>query len=132
LHADAPFLVDGTMTVKGSAEERVTFSGDRMDADYKDLPAAWPGIYFSESSRDNMMQFAIIKNAYQGIIAQAISPSSNPKLTPSQCIMTDIYDAGIYGINTESVADNCLISNCGSNVVLNFGGDYRFINCTVA
>src|SRR5690606_1985244 len=27
LHADAPFLVDGTLTVNGSAEERVTFSG---------------------------------------------------------------------------------------------------------
>lgn len=132
LHADAPFLVNGTMTVTGTKNDPVVFSDDRMDMDYKDLPASWPGIYFSGSSRDNVMQYAIVKNAYQGIIAQELSATSNPKLTLSQCIIDNIYDAGIYGINTEIYADNCLISNSGSNVLLSLGGDYRFVNCTVA
>jgi hypothetical protein len=54
------------------------------------------------------------------------------KLTLSQCIIDNIYDAGILGINTNINADNCLISNCGSNISLNLGGNYRFTNCTVA
>jgi hypothetical protein len=132
LHADAPFLVDGTLTANGTKQNPVIFSGDRLDYDYKDLPASWPGIYFRTTSKNNSFIHTIIKNAYQGIIAQDISVTAKPKLNLSQCIIDNIYDAGIIGINTNIYADNCLVSNCGSNLQLEFGGDYRFINCTVA
>jgi len=132
LHADAPFLVDGTLKATGTKNEPVVFSGDRLDVDYKDLPASWPGIYFRGSSKNNSLKHTIIKNAYQGIIAQNLSTTSSPKVTISQCILDNIYDAGVLGINTNINADNCLISNCGSNIQLRLGGDYRFINCTVA
>ena len=132
LHANAPFLVNGTLVVNGTKQDSVVFSGDRLDPDYKDLPAGWPGIFFSSSSKDNYLKHAVIKNAYQGIIAQDLSTNGNPKITMSQCIVDNIYDAGVLGINTNIYADNCLISNCGSNILLELGGDYRFINCTVA
>ncbi len=132
LHADAPFLVDGTLITTGTKDNPVIFAGDRIDADYKDLPASWPGIYFRTTSENNSLKHTIIKNAYQGIIALDLSVTSNPKLTLSQCVIDNIYDAGILGINTNIYADNCLISNCGSNIQLGLGGDYRFINCTVA
>lgn len=132
LHANAPFLVDGTLIVNGTKEDSVVFNGDRLDPDYKDLPAGWPGIFFSSSSKNNYLKHTVIKNAYQGIIAQDTSTNGNPKITMSQCILDNIYDAGILGINTNIYADNCLISNCGSNILLELGGNYRFINCTVA
>lgn len=131
LHADAPFLVDGTLMATGTKEEPIIFSGDRLDEDYKDLPASWPGIYFRNSSENNSMIHTIIKNAYQGIVAQNLSGTSQPKLSLSRSIINNIYDAGIMGINTNINADNCLISNCGKNINLEFGGNYRFINCTV-
>lgn len=131
LHADAPFLVDGTLTATGTKEQPVTFAGDRLDQDYKDLPAAWPGIYFRSASKNNSLVHTTIKNAYQGIVATGISDNSNPKVNLSKCILDNIYDAGLLGINTSIFADNTLISNCGSNINLQ-GGDYRFINCTVA
>jgi hypothetical protein len=131
LHADAPFLVDGTLIANGTKEEPVIFSGDRLDADYKDLPAAWPGIYFRSASENNSLVHTSIKNAYQGIVASGVSGNSNPKVNLSKCRLDNIYDAGILGINTNIVANNCLISNCGSNINLE-GGDYKFINCTVA
>ncbi len=132
VHANAPFLVDGTLKANGTKDKRIVFAGDRLDADYKDLPAGWPGIYFRGTSQNNILKYAIIKNAYQGVIAQELSTTANPKLTLSQCIFDNIYDAGILGINTNIHADNCLISNCGSNIQVQLGGDYRFINCTVA
>ncbi len=132
LHPDAPFLVDGTLVVKGSKDARVVFAGDRLDPDYIDFPASWPGIYFSESSKKNNLKFAIIKNAYQGIVAQGLSLNATPKVTLSQCIIDNVYDAGVLGINTNIVADNCLISNCGKNILLALGGDYSFVHCTVA
>jgi hypothetical protein len=132
LHANAPFLVDGTLIVNGTKQDSVIFSGDRLDPDYKDLPAGWPGILFSSSSKDNYLKHAIIKNAYQGIIAEDQSVNANPKITISQCIIDNIYDVGVLGVNSNIYADNCLISNCGSNILLELGGDYRFVNCTVA
>ncbi|MEO8962751.1 MAG: hypothetical protein ABI325_12775 [Ginsengibacter sp.] len=132
LHADAPFLVDGTLITHGTKDEPVVFSGDRLDADYKDLPASWPGIFFRNTSENNSLRHTIIKNAYQGIIAQGVSTTINPKVNLSQCIIDNIYDAGILGINTTIHSDNSLISNCGSNIQIEYGGDYRFINCTVA
>ena len=132
LHANAPFLVDGTLIVNGTKQDSVVFSGDRLDPDYKDLPAGWPGIFFSSSSKDNYLRHAIIKNAYQGIVAEDKSVNANPKITLSQCIIDNIYDVGVLGVNSNIYADNCLISNCGSNILLELGGDYRFVNCTVA
>ena len=132
LHNNAPFLVDGTLIVNGTKQDSVVFNGDRLDPDYRDLPASWPGIFFRSSSKDNYLKHAIIKNAFQGIIVQDISVNANPKLTMSQCIVDNIYDAGVLGLNTSIYADNCLISNCGSNISLGLGGDYRFIHCTVA
>jgi hypothetical protein len=131
IHADAPFLVDGTLKTSGTKDAPVIFTGDRLDPDYKDLPASWPGIYFRVPSENNSLKHTIIKNAYQGIIIENLPTSSNPKLTLSQSIIENIYDAGILAANTSISADNCLISNCGSNIQIQFGGVYRFVNCTV-
>lgn len=132
LHPNAPMLVDGTLIVQGTKQNKVVFAGDRLDPDYTDFPASWPGIYFNSSSKENNIQFAIIRNAYQGVIAQDLSLNTIPKLTLSQCIIDNVYDAGVLGINSNIYADNCLISNCGKNVLLALGGDYSFVHCTIA
>lgn len=131
-HADAPFIVDGTLIINGVKNNEVVFAGDRLDNDYKDLPAGWPGIYFRGNSKNNVLQFAIIKNAYQAIVATGPSVNANPKIVMQQCIIDNAYDAGILAANTSVAANNSLISNCGSNMVLIYGGDYSFTNCTAA
>jgi len=132
IHANAPFLVDGTLKTTGTKDAPVIFTGDRLDEDYKDLPASWPGIYFRVPSQNNSLKHTIIKNAYQGIIIENLPATSSPKLNLSQCIIENIYDAGILAANTNISADNCLVSNCGSNIQIQFGGVYRFVNCTIA
>jgi hypothetical protein len=131
-HADAPFIVDGTLIINGTKNNEVVFAGDRLDNDYKDLPAGWPGIYFRDKSKNNKLQFTIIKNAYQAIVATSPSTNANPKLIMQQCIIDNAYDAGILCANTSLQINNSLISNCGSNVALIYGGDYNFTHCTVA
>ncbi len=132
LHPDAPLLVDGTLRVQGTVQNKVIFAGDRLDPDYRDFPASWPGIYFNSSSKENNIKFAVIKNSYQGVVAQDRSLSMIPKVILSQCIIDNVYDAGVLGINSNIYADNCLISNCGKNVLLVLGGDYSFVSCTIA
>jgi hypothetical protein len=131
LHADAPFIVDGTLLVNGAKGNEAIFAGDRLDNVYKDLPASWPGIYFTNTSTDNILNFAIIKNGYRGVAAEGVAANSNPKLTLHQCVIDNIYDVGLLCSNTSLRADNCLISNCGNNVSLTYGGDYNLTHCTV-
>lgn len=135
VHANAPIIVDGTLRINGEKDtiDRVYFRGDRLDDPYKDFPASWPGIFFTESSKDNVLNYVVLKNSYQAIAAQDLASNApNPKVTLNQCIIDNAYDAGIITLNSSVAATNCLVSNCGKNVYLLKGGDYQFTHCTVA
>ncbi len=133
-HADAPLLVDGSLRVNGQAadSDRVYFLGDRLDQPYRDFPGSWPGIYFRGSSTGNQLQSAVIRNAYQAIIAGSPPVGGIPTLELAQCIIDNSYQAGILGVQGSIAATNCLISNCGQNIELGGGGNYQFIQCTAA
>ncbi len=134
VHADAPIIIDGTLKVNGEKDtiNRVYFQGDRMDEPYKDFPAGWPGIYFRKDSKDNVLNYAVVKNAYQAIAVEGLPANSNPKLTLNECVIDNAYDYGIVALNSSIKATNCLISNCGKNAALAKGGNYEFTHCTVA
>lgn len=134
VHADAPLIINGRLQVNGEKDsiDRVYFQGDRLDLPYADFPASWPGIFFTPTSHDNFLQYAVIKNAYQAIAVQDPSINANPKLTLLECIIENAYDAGILSFNSAINARNCLISNCGKNLMLVKGGVYLFEHCTVA
>lgn len=129
-HADAPFIVNGTLQVNGEDSSRVVFTGDRLDEPYKNFPASYPGIIFTDVSKDNILNYAVIKNAYQGIVVA--EPSAGTKLTLNETIIDNAYDAGLLGINTSITARNLLVSNCGKNILLVKGGNYNFTYCTAA
>lgn len=133
IHADAPIVVDGTLQINGLKDtaDRVYFQGDRLDDPYKDFPASWPGIFFLDNAKDNILNYAVIKNAYQAIGITAPSPNANPKLILNECIIDNAYDAGIISLNSSIRARNCLITNCGKNLFLAQGGDYQFTHCTI-
>jgi hypothetical protein len=133
MHADAPFIVNGSLRVEGEAFDstRVVFTGDRLDEPYRDFPASYPGIVFTNSSRNNRLNYTTIKNAYQGIVVTGPA-ASGTKLTLHETIIDNAYDAGLLGINTSINAQNLLISNCGKNLILALGGTYNFTHSTIA
>ena len=129
-HADAPLLVDGQLVSNGTKLLPVIFTGDRLDNPYNSFPASWPGIYFRATSKDNVLQFTYIKNAYQAVVVQQPSVNTNAKLILRQCVIDNAYDAGLLLSNTNIVAENSLISNCGRNIHIEYGGSYSFVHCT--
>ncbi|MEQ1554560.1 MAG: hypothetical protein ABL929_10295 [Ferruginibacter sp.] len=131
-HANAPIIIDGTLICNGSKAQPIIFSGDRLDEPYNGFPAAWPGIYFNSLSKDNVMQFAQVKNAYQAIVVTAPTTNANPKLILKQCIIDNAYDAGLLFSDTKILVENCLVSNCGRAVEVSYGGSYTFLHCTIA
>ena len=131
-HADAPILVDGKLTCTGTKAQPIIFAGDRLDDPYNNFPGAWPGIYFRATSSDNVLRFTNVKDAFQALSVQQPSVNANPKLILQQCIIDNASDAGILGSNTNIKVENTLISNCGKNVSLEYGGTYSFTHCTIA
>ncbi len=133
VHADAPIIVDGTIKAIGEKYDstRIIFQGDRLDEPYRNYPGSWPGIIFRTTSRDNELQFVTLKNAYQGVVTQNPSSTTNPKLILNECIFHNIYDVAVGGINSSISARNCEITQAGYNVFL-VGGDYTFNHCTIA
>ncbi len=131
-HADAPLIIDGTLICNGTKLQPIDFAGDRLDGPYYGFPASWPGIYFRNTSKDNVLQFANVKNAYQALVVDRPSINANPKLILKQCIIDNALDAGLLFTNTKVVAENCLVSNCGRGIDASYGGNYSFTHCTVA
>ncbi len=130
-HADAPILVDGQFVCNGTKTQPIIFSGDRLDDPYKNFPASWPGIYFRGTSKDNLLQFTSIKNAYQAVVVFQPSVNANPKLILKQSIIDNAFDAGLLCNNSNVIAENCLFSNSGKNIYVEKGGVYSFTHCTV-
>jgi hypothetical protein len=132
IHADAPVIIQGSLQVFGEAHDssRVVFTGDRLDEPYRSFPASYPGMIFTETSRNNIIRYGIIKNAYQAIVL--IEQSQGTKLLLQQTIIDNAYDAGIVALNSSLRAENLLVSNSGKNILLVKGGNYVFEHCTSA
>jgi hypothetical protein len=133
-HMNAPLIVEGSLIAKGEKFDstRIYFLGDRLDAPYKDYPGSWPGIVFKEKSRDNILQFSFISNAYQGVVVEQPSVNNNPKLQLYESVIENCYDAGLLAIRTSIKSRNTLIANCGKNLAVVFGGNYEFAHLTSA
>jgi len=130
VHANAPILINGTLKAVGSTDERIQFRGDRLDDPYKFLPGSWQGIRFGSSSKNNELQFCIIKNAVIALHVENASVNGNPKLKGHQLLIDNASVAGLKVVNSSVSIDNTLISNCKKNVVIENGGNCNFVNCS--
>ncbi|TSA30939.1 MAG: right-handed parallel beta-helix repeat-containing protein [Porphyromonadaceae bacterium] len=146
-HKRSSMLVKGTLLVNGTLEEPVSFLGDRLEHQYDEYPGQWGswmeyengsvyilgGIHFLNGSKDNMIRYAVIKNAMKGIQADTLANPSKPTLTISDTRIENMSVAGIYAQSSTILASNCLIANCGSwCVALTLGGSYEFYHCTIS
>lgn len=130
-HADSKIMVNGSLQAFGGVNDKIIFTGDRLDDYYKDLPASWRGIIFSESSKNNAFNYCEIKNASDAITLNNPSTDSNPRLKLNECIISNASGSGILSNNSSVDAANCLIYNCGNNIQITAGGNYNFTHCTV-
>lgn len=142
VNANAAFMVNGTLKIRGEKEEqdRVIFRGERLDEAYRDLPGGWPGIVFTGTSKANEMSYTHILNAYQAVVVAGGAGQNQPQLTMNQCLIHNAYDVGLYTINSSVTASNCLFSQCGnnglpgeggSNLLVTGGGKYNINHCTI-
>lgn len=130
---NSTIFVQGTLDVDGTIDNPIIFEGSRLDDDYKEVPNQWNGIHLLQTSINNKIKGAIIKNGFIGIRVDSLSMNLNPKLELSQTIIQDMGAVGLLSYSAHIKATNNLISNCGQYCFLgDLGGKYEFTFNTFA
>ena len=149
MHGGSSFYVLGTLEINGTFDSLVTFQADRLENFFEEIPGQWTGISILRSSRDNVIHYASIRNAINGIMvglqSTAVDPDDLSTLSTFADVSTQpeleirnsyVYDCSSYGmiaVNAQVNGDNLLIYGTGeSNLSLACGGYYTFRHCTLA
>ncbi|MBC7864810.1 MAG: hypothetical protein IAF38_17685, partial [Bacteroidia bacterium] len=125
----------GTIKVNGTLAQPVTFQGDRLEAEYADVPGQWDRIWINEGSTGNLIDYAIIKNGFIGIQHDIIAGNlSEPrKLTVNNTIVKNMSGWGLFAYHGNIEGNNNLVCNCAKNVAaFLYGGKFKFYHCTFA
>jgi hypothetical protein len=134
LHQNAYLAVSNQATLKltGTMDHPIRFQGDRLDPFYRDLPGQWDGIYLERGSKQNEIDYAIIKNGSTGISVDSISSPTEPALKIDNTIIQNMTGTGLSAYASNIVSTNCVIGDCGSaSLELVFGGSYDFRQLTI-
>ncbi|WP_201984386.1 hypothetical protein [Hymenobacter rubidus] len=155
-HAGATIQVNGTLRINAAfapaagdttaaKAATVRFQGDRLEAYYADVPGQWGGIFFTSTSRNNVIRYTEIKNANFGAsILNVQNSAPQPDLRLENVVMRNISGSnpsyvgtglppgGIVGVLGNITATNCLLTNCGEYAVLGYGGTFNLNFCTFA
>lgn len=145
-HKGSSLFVKGTLEVDGTFEEPVYFQGDRLEEKYSDLPDQWGayqefenyiiyygGIHFLKGSENNVIDYAVIRNAIKGIQVDSLGSTPEPVLNLKNTIIENMTLNCLDARTSFVKASNCIFANSSSNTVrLLFGGRYEFNHCTLA
>jgi hypothetical protein len=129
LNNGSNIFVKGAIKMQGTPEERVLITNSRLDR--QNDAGQWGGIYFLEGSKNNSIDFALIKNGSIGLRLGTPDNDTIPDVILSNSIIENMSVAGILAFNSDLYAYNSLINNAGQFVVSNLaGGNYTYDHCT--
>lgn len=119
-----------SLKILGTEENPVIIQGDRLEDYFEDVPGQWLQILMSQTSINNEVRNAIIKNGQLGIRVDSNS-NENPSLILENVQILNMSYIGLLGQGARIEATNTVVGNCGDyTVALNVGGEYRFKHCT--
>lgn len=126
-------LVKGTINAKGTKQDSITFTSDRTDYTYNDVPGLWSGIWLLAGSVDNVFEYTTIKNAIVGIRADSTINTGKPTVTLHNSRIEHHTAVGLFAQGSHVFASNTIFGDCGLySISLQVGGKYNFHHCTVA
>ena len=131
---EASIQVNGTLsTDQDLLENEVIFEGDRLEPGFSETPGQWGTIWLFSGSKENVFEYATIKNSTLGLL---VENNVNPPVDKLTIRNSQIYNSssfGILGRATSITAENLVINNSGqSSFAGTLGGKYNFTHCTVA
>lgn len=128
----AIYVFRSTLNVNGTASNKVTFQGDRLESFYDNVAGQYYGIYF-DSAQPSTINHAQIKNATTGIHVESKYPATaaQPTVTVTN---TEIWNNASYGMllydHPKLIAENTLIhGNAVHALIVLQGADMTFTHC---
>ncbi len=133
-HSNSGLIVDakGSLKVNGTINNEVVFEGDRLEHRFNDVPGQWGTIWMRAGSKENEINYAIIKNGIIGILVDSLG-SNAPTLSIKNSQIYNNSNFGILGRETNIKGENLVIGNIGqSALACTIGGTYNFTHSTFA
>lgn len=132
-HKDAGLYVKGRVVANGTVDSPIIFQGDRLEDIYANIPDQWSQILLYSGSKNNEFTNVEIKNSNIGLQVGNIEDEGFATVKLKNTKIQNMAFAGIFAMKSDIVAENCLITNCGSfAVALLVGGSYEFTHSTIA
>ncbi len=134
-HAGSGLLVDrnATLDVQGTLNNEVIFESDRLEPAFSDTPGQWVAIWLRAESKNNTINYAIIKNNAVGVLVDSVNVAGSTTLTLKNTQIYNSANFGILGRQTNIVGENVVIDNAGlSALACTIGGSYNFKHSTFA
>ena len=133
-HTNSSLIVykDASLRVHGELDKEVVFEGDRLEPSYADAPGQWGSIWLYPTSKNNIIDYAIIKNGTVGVVVDTLGNSTNPTLTISNTQILNHSSVGLMARGSYVEGENLVINNCGEvSLALQIGGKYSFKHSTL-
>ena len=147
-HNKSSLFVKGTLKSLGEIDNRVTFTGDRLEEYYRYTPGQWGsylqddagntrgiygGIHLLAGSRYNEMNNTDITNALIGVQVDSVVTPGTPTLKMKNTNIENAKIACLYALGAHIEAENCVFANSSQYTVACWiGGQYSFVHCTMA
>ena len=132
-HKGAGLYVKGRIEAKGTFDEPILFTSDRLDDSYENIADQWNGIILFSGSHDNVFNFTSIKNANIGLQVGNIENEGYATTTLQNSRIENMGWGGLLAFKSKVYGYNNVIANCGLYAVaLLVGGEYEFYHSTIA
>ncbi|TVR43069.1 MAG: hypothetical protein EA394_02045 [Bacteroidia bacterium] len=132
-NASLVFLARSSLKIEGSPDAPVTIQGDRLEPFYQNQPGQWGRIWLTATSKDHVVEHAVIKNGSVGLHVDTLGHPTNPTLQIRNTIIKNKSIAGLFAQGSHVIAENLAVANCGQYaLLLALGGHYDFRHTTVA
>jgi hypothetical protein len=132
-HKEAILASFGSIEARGTFENPIIFSSDRLEQMYSDIPDQWYGILLFPNEQLNIFENTQIKNARIGLQAGTLEYEGAAHVKLHNVRIEHHSYFGLLAIKSIIDATNVLVADCGVHAVaLTLGGNYNFNHCTVA
>ncbi|MDR2963327.1 MAG: hypothetical protein LBU90_06830 [Bacteroidales bacterium] len=130
VHNKANIIVRGSLRVQGSLVQPVLFTSDRLEANFRFIPGQWGSILFEETSTNNAISYAIIRNGSNGLIINAKQNQVSVHIANTQILNMSVH--AIFATNAALTCFNTVLADCGGYLAALHGGQFAFTHTTLS
>lgn len=133
---DGGIDVYGRLVIEGMPRKEVVLRGNRLDRMFHYLPydrlsGQWQGIRIYSSSAENIISYADIHSAYNGVVVDSVG-TDRQSLSINNSTIHNCQGYGLLARHSKVTLNNSVFSNTLNDCVAIEGGEAVINGCTLA